>query len=203
MLLFAPVNAQSATERSAIWISCEECKKSTSSAVSWRCQYGCDRYFTNVPNVPVSITKPTPGTGNTAKGSYLDCKDCFGHGNKPHRDPRCKYGCGRFMTFPPYYKKNRKEEEKIKKNEKNDAADEKLIQNVKADKSIQHKNDEVKTKHHLNFQYKHLVLLVGLCVVASAICVGLFMYFKRPSPPKTTATVQYAADNAVVEIQET
>ena len=33
------------------------------------------------------------------KGSFLPCSKCFGWKAKP--DPRCRYGCDKWMTFPP------------------------------------------------------------------------------------------------------
>ena len=40
-------------------------------------------------------------SGPTRKSTFLTCEECFGHGTNPNADPRCIFGCNKYITWPP------------------------------------------------------------------------------------------------------
>merc|ERR1712168_353691 len=106
-VLWTPDGTSSATAKRSHWISCKECNRTAAKTINWRCRFGCDRYYSlSTPKPPVSIRKHAVVTGNTGTTSlYLPCSKCYGHGRpgQPTKDPRCKFGCGRVITYPPEY----------------------------------------------------------------------------------------------------
>jgi len=106
-MLWIPVYTRSPTDSPSLGISCKECSEGFNRTHNWQCRFGCGHFYQRPRSHrrrPHSITRPTPTptgqTGSTRAGSYLPCEKCFGHGHAKHPDPRCKYGCGRWMTYP-------------------------------------------------------------------------------------------------------
>ena len=63
------------------------------------------KLFCTVGVTGVRTAATTTTTATTKTYSYVDCKKCFTHGINPSSDPRCPYGCGRKMSWPPVLSK--------------------------------------------------------------------------------------------------
>jgi len=186
--------AQNATGNPGVWVSCKACREGfLNITFNWRCKYGCDRFYARPITRPVSITKPSAQPHNTRNGSYLDCKECFGHGVNPSADPRCKYGCGRFMTYPS--RTYGGEKHKLTVTESPDTESYEAIKITDgSDENTLNVNPTEPTLRSINslkkasLRYKHLILLIGLFVGATATLAGYVLYRKRYRINKKTNT---------------
>lgn len=191
VMLWIPVELkpEAVTESppSSVYVSCEDCSKGFNATHNWRCRYGCNRYYKTKRNGPVSITKPTPGTTDplhTRKGSYLDCKKCFGHGKMKHPDPRCKYGCGRWMTYPTVSQAATKVKptatESAETDDDNVAnTDSPTDENASSMKATVLTSIDKLFAAKVYLKYKHVFVLVGLAIAGLAATVGYLVYRRK------------------------
>ena len=138
---------------------------------------------------------------NTRNGSFLDCKECYGHGLNPSADPRCKYGCGRFMTYPPYMTRRVKSTttdipvtdlENV--NTTTASFYEEILFNLKPTA------DGVLTINPLkeaSLRYKHLILLIGLFVGVTVTVIG-YIFYRRIGWHNTTKISNASSNIAIV-----
>jgi len=185
-MLLIPVYMEVPTGAPSSGISCADCSEGFNKTHNWRCRFGCGKFYrgTRYPaKAPVSVTRPTPGTGPTRRGSFLDCKKCFGHGFAPSPDPRCKFGCGRWMTWPlttvikpatftdsPDTKSDI--ESDIAKNTEPLTDDNPGILKATAEAPLARK-DSLKT---IYLRYKNSFLIIGLFAGLAAMLVGSVFY---------------------------
>lgn len=190
-MLWIPVYTRSPTGSPSLSISCEECSQGFNRTHNWRCRFGCGDFYKGPRHParrPASVTKPTPEptvSGHTRRGSYVDCKDCFGHGKMKTPDPRCKYGCGRWMTWPTTPKTKVRPatftdspvtSADVVKNTEDPMDDHASPSILKATPVAPEAYKSFKTTY---LRYRNSIVIIGLFVGLAAMLVGYALYTIR------------------------
>ena len=144
------------------------------------------------------MTKPK---GN---GNFLDCDECFGHGLKHDADPRCIYGCGKFMTYPIIPEK----EEYIEMLDK--STDASTMPNMPSTYPINEHTDQHFTRtptianpsFSTKFKSWKGILGVGILLIVCVAILIYVLYQKQYKPQKKVIRFNWSKSTSTIETQE-
>jgi len=189
------------TGKTPTWLSCEVCQKGFNKTINWECRFGCDRYVSTKRVKPMTMTK-SPITGFvTRNGSFIiDCKSCIGWEKNPYANPLCKYGCGKWHTYPSTKVPSKTSEATPTPPVRTAKIQSTIVGTHDHNKNINH-DDRISTKTRelhkddsspvrTNIEYKISFMMIGLVAGVIATITAHTIYkktwrYKRTSPAES------------------